>query len=746
MKTSSRPLKTAAILLIFGIAWPSSALALRTQQSRDNPVATAGLESSLQDLRLVMQHWVISAFGTYGGARFFLRPTDQALIVASDSRSDSSEIFKIPTKEFIPGPDFLRHLRLQEPRPVRFNSQGDRLYMFRKMYRDRQKSRSDMWGQKIYVLEWSSGKVQEIELRFDFEVKDFEPSPDGKNLYLLGFDEKSQQWVVRSLSLKTGKQSAKDYVLPFSPDTPDYSQDLPREFILSPDQKGFYLYFNRGTLGKNFMYFYDFGTRSISKPILSVERVSPIFRGNEVAVKTLAISPDNKVLYWGIPDNDPLHDQILVFDLESEQIQISAKIPGRLISLDVNPDGTLTVLTGFVGSKSRQGQNFELVHVYQGDLRTGPDSAKISGPRALITDASKAGLEETIFDETISGDDLGSGKVDVDHLWESSERTLVRFRETLWQKVWRSDPVWSRFSEVVIIPIIMDERYETFDISDYLEYFVLRHLVHNAIDAVMLRWAKSSQRLEIRIRALREGKNLRVQVLDNGEGISPEVLSVVGKKKITTKNVKQKVSGRTLGWQGEGLWAAFGVAENRGWRLTIENRSETQGVVASVVIPLHSGLEETVASRLRTLTATMSEKQLLVINAWVVEQKGWLEQLIRQAPKEFRDKLVLYGKSPEIHALAEYAYIPMVFSDDPMELVFELNDRAQEAGALQVSYLGDSITVDQLRLVLPSSVQVDAVPVAGLRELFLALGVSTDLLDSVRIEELQEELSRQRAA
>lgn len=292
----------------------------------------------------------------------------------------------------------------------------------------------------------------------------------------------------------------------------------------------------------------------------------------------------------------------------------------------------------------------------------------------------------------------------------------------------------------------MDERYETFDINGYLEYFVLRHLVQNAIDAVVTRWARSPGRLQIQIRALTEGNNLKVQILDNGKGIPSEVLSVVGREKITTKNINQKVSGRILGWQGEGLFVAVGVAENSGWRLTIENRNDTQGVIASVVIPLHSGLEEAVETRLRTLTAAVPEKQILVINTWVVEEKGWLEQLIRRAPKEFKDKLILFGTNFEARRLADHYHIPSVASDDPQELAFELI-RRPEAGALQVSYLGDSITVDRLRLVLPSSIRVDFIdPAADLRELFLALGVSVDLLDAVRIEELQGELSRQRAA
>lgn len=463
MKASPISLKPTAVLLIFGMVWPPSASALRTQQSKDNLVETAGLESSLQSLeaemfgsrtagleepRLVMQHGVVSRENK--SARFFFRPTDQALIAVTSRFSNPVEVFKVPTKAPVPMPDFLRHAWLYEPRPVRFSPNGDRLYMLRKMHRGHAEGRSDMWGQKISILEWLSGKVKEIELRADFEVKDFELSSDGSGFYLLGFDQRSQQWVIRSFDGKTGKKLDEDHNLPFSPPAADYSLDIPLEFVLSPNGKGFYLRAQGGTHGRSFIHFYDLGARVMSKPIFSIEEASRIFRGNEPSLKTLAISPDSKVLYWGIPDDDdPLYDQILVLDLESKQIQTTAKIPGRLISMDVNPDGTLTILTGFIGGKNRDGKKLELANVYQGDLGVRTSAQISGGPRALITDASKGGLEETIFDETLSGDDLESGKADVDNLWESYERMRVRLQETLWQRVWRRDPVWSRFSEDV---------------------------------------------------------------------------------------------------------------------------------------------------------------------------------------------------------------------------------------------------------------------------------------------------------
>lgn len=159
-----------------------------------------------------------------------------------------------------------------------------------------------------------------------------------------------------------------------------------------------------------------------------------------------------------------------------------------------------------------------------------------------------------------------------------------------------------------------------------------------------------------------------------------------------------------------------------------------------------AGLEEPVDSKLEKLAKAIPEKQILVINAWVVEQKDWLEELMRRIPAHLKNKVLLFGKSFEVQQLADYYGIPIVPSDEVEDLAFELI-RRPEAGNLQVSYLGDSITTEALRRLLPRSIEVSSIdPDAGLRELFLALGVPEAVLDAVRADELEKALARERAA
>ena len=159
-----------------------------------------------------------------------------------------------------------------------------------------------------------------------------------------------------------------------------------------------------------------------------------------------------------------------------------------------------------------------------------------------------------------------------------------------------------------------------------------------------------------------------------------------------------------------------------------------------------AGLEESTHARLERLTKAVPEKQLLVINSWVVEQKDWLEELIRKIPSDFKSQVLLFGKSFEVQQLADYYGIPMVPSDDVEDLAIQLMQRPEE-GNLQVRYLGDPITVKALYDLLPPSIQVTPIPLdVGLRELFLALGVPGAVLDAVRVEELEKVLARERAA
>ncbi len=137
---------------------------------------------------------------------------------------------------------------------------------------------------------------------------------------------------------------------------------------------------------------------------------------------------------------------------------------------------------------------------------------------------------------------------------------------------------------------------------------ILKHPLVNAVEAVVNRWENNMLGAEIRLRWLKKGDRLVIQIFDNGTGIPKVVKPDLGKKKVSTK----KGSGRAyFGGRGEGVRIAQSGAKKRGWEFFVADRDDkVQGAVATLTIPIQqpkskptaAGLEEKRGSREEYLT------------------------------------------------------------------------------------------------------------------------------------------------
>jgi putative PEP-CTERM system histidine kinase len=139
--------------------------------------------------------------------------------------------------------------------------------------------------------------------------------------------------------------------------------------------------------------------------------------------------------------------------------------------------------------------------------------------------------------------------------------------------------VISEQADVQNISFLGGERLSILADRQHLEQ-VITHLVQNALDA-------SSDGQPIYIKLSREGMNGRVDIVDNGCGMSPEF--------IRTKLFKPFISSKTDGF-GIGAFEARSLVEAMGGRIDVESR-EGEGSRFSVYLPLA-----------RTIEAPMPEK------------------------------------------------------------------------------------------------------------------------------------------
>ncbi|HLF17998.1 MAG TPA: protein phosphatase 2C domain-containing protein [Candidatus Omnitrophota bacterium] len=110
-------------------------------------------------------------------------------------------------------------------------------------------------------------------------------------------------------------------------------------------------------------------------------------------------------------------------------------------------------------------------------------------------------------------------------------------------------------------------------------------LYRNAIDAIFAQHGSNARQLgQITIQAAVRDQQILIQVIDNGTGISPEILERLGKEQVVTPKIPSE---DTPFWGRSGLdvislsWAFQDV----GWTLKFENRRDNHGAIVSIIIP-----------------------------------------------------------------------------------------------------------------------------------------------------------------
>jgi two-component system sensor histidine kinase HupT/HoxJ len=71
---------------------------------------------------------------------------------------------------------------------------------------------------------------------------------------------------------------------------------------------------------------------------------------------------------------------------------------------------------------------------------------------------------------------------------------------------------------------------------------------------------------ELSVRAFRDGNDIKIEISDNGAGISDEILDRIFEPFFTTKRVGEGT--------GLGLWISYGIVREHGGELRAENRAE----------------------------------------------------------------------------------------------------------------------------------------------------------------------------
>jgi len=90
---------------------------------------------------------------------------------------------------------------------------------------------------------------------------------------------------------------------------------------------------------------------------------------------------------------------------------------------------------------------------------------------------------------------------------------------------------------------------------------VIVNLVDNAMGAM-----REVAMPELSVRAFRDGNEIRIEISDNGAGISDEILDRIFEPFFTTKRVGEGT--------GLGLWISYGIVREHGGELRAENRAE----------------------------------------------------------------------------------------------------------------------------------------------------------------------------
>jgi two-component system, NtrC family, sensor histidine kinase HupT/HoxJ len=90
---------------------------------------------------------------------------------------------------------------------------------------------------------------------------------------------------------------------------------------------------------------------------------------------------------------------------------------------------------------------------------------------------------------------------------------------------------------------------------------VIVNLIDNAMDAM-----REVAMPELSVRAFRDGSEIKIEISDNGAGVSDEILDRIFEPFFTTKRVGEGT--------GLGLWISYGIVREHGGELRAENRVE----------------------------------------------------------------------------------------------------------------------------------------------------------------------------
>ncbi len=86
---------------------------------------------------------------------------------------------------------------------------------------------------------------------------------------------------------------------------------------------------------------------------------------------------------------------------------------------------------------------------------------------------------------------------------------------------------------------------------------------------------------------------LEIDIQDNGIGIKPEILDIIGTKPFTTSKEHKQTAG-TIWAGGHGRFSFYFKTETanpRGWKMRIENRTDGEsGAISSLIIPLRKDI------------------------------------------------------------------------------------------------------------------------------------------------------------
>ncbi|MBI3615840.1 MAG: hypothetical protein HY211_04910 [Candidatus Omnitrophica bacterium] len=410
------------------------------------PLTPRPVAAGMEEFRLVMQLDSASSKEYPRSSLIAFNPVDQVLLLGKSEEPDEGDeysspsdtfriqtwSYKVPTKEKVGLKGELKKALSDGKLGVRkfvFSPDGKSIYVHRAGQRGKSAT------EEILAYSWRTGATIGSGATFNAEeldVQDIAGSPDGKTVFVLARHprphwerHRSYRWIVLPFSIRTGQPRTKETLYPNPPLSSQgkaFDSDLiqamlggispsfatPTELLVDPHRNRLYIqYVHHRALAETQgieIHAYDLETRQPTGPIFRVQtRQSTSL--DEYTGKTLALSPDGKTLYVGMPENDdPFRDPTYAFDAETGEPKNVVKIPGRISSLAVSPDGVVSAVSFFRGGKT-ENQLVEFLSVLQAGL-PGQEVSQLPLD-ARLPNPPAAGLEENAAIDALIGDMFG---------------------------------------------------------------------------------------------------------------------------------------------------------------------------------------------------------------------------------------------------------------------------------------------------------------------------------------------------